>query len=1380
MDEQEALKWLRALLNYFVEYVAMRIFDAVRNWIRTRTRNRFKYLFIPKDQRTFLQAADRFTLSRIHGKQPHIAGIGKIDRRQVGEILSAWDEGLNGILLTGEGGSGKTIISCGIAEKLFVQKVPTLFIDCLEIPGSSSLREFIESNIPYSEGFLEKVRKTSERQNFYLIIDQIDSVTSDDLLKEIVTNIRSLVALPGVRVLAVSRTPIPSYQKPLLDLGLPQVICRNLTNEETAELLGCLGILDPSAALLKLGKNLLNLSLIAEIIKSRGALSGISGETELWEKFMRSVAEREGESALYKAFELANTVISGGIRDFSTDIFPGSAIMRLLNRGILAYSTKFRIRFRHENFTYFLCAYDFIHNHDSASELFNKFGEREGRKIIKWVISLLSRHDIHKEAEVISELCRSQNLEFYTKAAVLDVLREDPLPSPEVAQALMEILEKDILAKYFFEELENPEWLPVLNAYGYFLRPPGPQEVEPGSFKYPWWHGGHYLVKYASQYPDIVIYVASNIVTENHSVINTVLEALLEIPPGQAAVPVVHLSSWLQNTSLWLNHAKLVEYILHLLRDNLVVQALAVLKSLFTPKLPASRKTSKDPGYFPTSARGALDDHALEEIWSAVGNAFIQIEPDKLCKTLSVCLKNMIDAEEIYNRETPLDYTPSYWRRAVEEHSQNTGLEKTKDILVNGIRDSLIESFQQDPPVTINLIEEFLESKHSILKRIAIFSLSILAEKTNDLVPQLLMEKRNYDDRYIHHEFYALLNRKFLLLEEFEQSEVIKRLFHGPPVDEKEKNYYQRYYPDKTPGEIEKVMQADKNHWIIRRMWAIRDCLKGSERERYDKLVTEYGEPKHPYFLSWTGEITDVEYVSPITTNEIIAMGDSELIEVLKEYQPGRLDKRPLRSGLAQALQSAVIKKPERFSGLGRSLADPSIDYVFGYHYLVGIRQSFDNELLDIDSILQLCVYLAESEEELPSEALMDRAFMLREAHIETARTIEGLLDAVSFVLDEKHMLLIRDVVDLLLRNQDPNDQTLDEENWDPATKSLNTVRGLAMHALVKIAKRENKRLEEEAKIEGSKYKPLLDLFVKNRLEKHLDKEADGSLAVHAVYGMYTPLLDYLDGEWLESNIKKIFPSEKKLHVFWLGAWDAYVSFNRVYQDVFDLMIPQYQKAVSMLSQSSQEKQIRPERNRRLTEHLCYAFIHGLIDYGSDDGLLSAFYQNAKPSSRGHVARWLSHTFKEIGLTQDNPIWQRMLELYKRRLNEAEQSKNDEDFVEELTGYLRWMDKAPMRFEDLHPLLLINVKYVRESYHAKDVVEYLADQSRQHPILTIKTLGALLEAVSREWWFYNKEQLEEIIKNAQETENIEAIESANYVINLLGERGDFKWKGFLH
>ena len=84
---------------------------------------------------------------------------------------------------------------------------------------------------------------------------------------------------------------------------------------------------------------------------------------------------------------------------------------------------------------------------------------------------------------------------FYDNALIMDQYKGLLSPTGEQINSLLEYLNHDEYAQYFFTNLENPIWVLPLYENGFFAKVPPPLADPNNSdyFSMPAWHAGEYL-----------------------------------------------------------------------------------------------------------------------------------------------------------------------------------------------------------------------------------------------------------------------------------------------------------------------------------------------------------------------------------------------------------------------------------------------------------------------------------------------------------------------------------------------------------------------------------------------------------------------------------------------------------------------------------------------------------------------------------------------------------------------------------------------------------------------------------------------------------------------------------------------------------------------
>ncbi len=102
--------------------------------------------------------------------------IGHIKRREVQDIQVAWEGGINGVLLVGDAGSGKTGVVLDLAKDLHRHGTPILFINAKELPAVEDPAKFIKERIPISDDIGIAFHRLGQEKLCVLIVDQLDIV----------------------------------------------------------------------------------------------------------------------------------------------------------------------------------------------------------------------------------------------------------------------------------------------------------------------------------------------------------------------------------------------------------------------------------------------------------------------------------------------------------------------------------------------------------------------------------------------------------------------------------------------------------------------------------------------------------------------------------------------------------------------------------------------------------------------------------------------------------------------------------------------------------------------------------------------------------------------------------------------------------------------------------------------------------------------------------------------------------------------------------------------------------------------------------------------------------------------------------------------------
>ncbi len=105
-------------------------------------------------------------------------------------------------------------------------------------------------------------------------------------------------------------------------------------------------------------------------------------------------------------------------------------------------------------------------------------------------------------------------------------------PTPEQVDAVIRRLIHVGQIKYFFDRLENPNWVEPLWERGFFKNPPPSISGErENTIAFPIWPESQYLARMAEHVPELVCEIIKKIpTTENARVLEDFLDATLAMP----------------------------------------------------------------------------------------------------------------------------------------------------------------------------------------------------------------------------------------------------------------------------------------------------------------------------------------------------------------------------------------------------------------------------------------------------------------------------------------------------------------------------------------------------------------------------------------------------------------------------------------------------------------------------------------------------------------------------------------------------------------------------------------------------------------------------------------------------------------------------------
>jgi len=948
-------------------------------------------------------------------------------------------------------------------------------------------------------------------------------------------------------------------------------------------------------------------------------------------------------------------------------------------------------------------------------------------------------------------------------------------PTPEQLDRAIARITRREHYRYFFNKLENPEWLEPLWEKGFFRSPPEPQiDQEHSTVNFPLWPEAGYLSRMAVHKPEVVKKIILQMPdTSNIYVIYNLADAILNMPPDIAAQLMDKPKAWAGYTPALdpLLADKLGKLISHLAHGGQPKAALILAETLLEilPDLTVKGKPA--------------DGSVLEELFAPLPKPKAKLDPWHYEEVLKKHIPELVRAAKLdtvkllcdlldkalrfshRRKDKTSDYS-SVWRPAVEEHPHNIKGDM-KNALVDSIRDAAELLAREDLALIPRIVEQLETRTWPIFHRIALHLLRQYPEKDPGLVAGYLMKRSKFSDSNLEHEYFSLLKERFRTLAIDQQEAILDWIDQGPDLS---------WMGSDVPA---KEVVEQKKSWQLWRLTWIKDDLTGEWKKRYEALAEELGEQEHPEFpidmsTGWIGPI------SPKTSDELQAMDVAEIVKFLKTWKPTgdpRFELAPEPEGLGRNLAKAVSQSPERFAAMATEFQ--GLDPTYVRALITGLHEAAkQGKAFDWEPVLKLCHWVVEQPREI-----VDGTVKHFEADPHWGWTRKEIAHLIQLGFDEDSIDFdLRSIVwEILSPITDDPDPTPKEDKarsgLNPLELAINTPRGEAMDAVIHYATWVRRHLKNLPDGKERLERGFAEIAEARRvLEKHLDPEYDPSLAVRSIYGLEFPRLVFLDTKWAEEKASQIFPLEESQRAFWEAAWRAYIVYNQPYSNVFEVLRNQYAFAIEHMDLSEEKQRSPGDPDDQLAQHLMVFYWWGEIEL--DDPLLSRFWEQAPSSLRkdalGFIGRSLRGTKDEIS----PEILGRLKYLWEKRIELAKQAP--EYHKSEISAFGWWFISRKFEGEWAISQLLDVLSIAGKVERDDSVIEQLAVLVERMPLQCILCLRAIAEGDREGWRIYMaREHVRSILSATIHSPNSEAAEEAKKLINYLGSRGYFEFGDLL-
>jgi len=944
-------------------------------------------------------------------------------------------------------------------------------------------------------------------------------------------------------------------------------------------------------------------------------------------------------------------------------------------------------------------------------------------------------------------------------------------PTPEQVTNAIALLGQAAQARYFFDRLTNPEWIQVLRDRGLFRNPaPSDRNEEKGTISFPPWPPSRFLARMASERPELVRDVFLQMDrSDNLAVYEDMVDAALRMPANLAATLARRVVEEVSGPYAPLPD-KLATLMIHLAKGGEQRDALRLARYLLEPlkSKPPLAIDGRDDQRLSPDAEARISEFEYQEIVQDSYPVLTQHVGLPAFHLICDLLEEAVKITRSEKQEPPFDYS-SIWRPAVEDHSQNISAD-LENTLVSGVRRSAEELVNADRRRLMDLVDLLERRPWHIFHRIALYLLRVFAEvdEARDAIAVRLTRRELFDASWARHEYVLLETKAFASLAPDDRTRILQWIEQGPDLEAFKRSHEEWGGKAASDSELEMYRKA----WQRDRLAPIREGLPPNWSDLYTRLVGEAGEPEHPEFSSYSTTFSGP--TSPRSVEEISTLSVGAVVEFLRDWRPPREHFGPTPEGLGRNLASAVKARPEQFATEAEAFRGLDPTYVralfHGFSEATGEKRSFDWA-----RVLALAVWVLEQpvgDRDRGARGLdRDPGWGWSRKAIAALLTAGFREEAIPFEEREHAWAVLKP----LTEDPDPSPEEDASDGMDPATLSINTTRGEAMHAVIQYSLWVHRHLKTQGRDEllraGFEGMPE----VRDVLERRLQVDLEPTRAIRAVYGQWFPWLTLLDAEWARARAAEIFLSPNVSEPLWHAAWGTYIVFCAPYTSVFEILRDQYRTAIERLGPEPHERDGLRDPERRLAEHLVVYYWRGQLPL--DDPLLARFWEKASPKVAAHALSYIGRSLREDKGVPDESIMERFKALWESRV--AAVAAAGTERVPEAAAFGWWFVSGKFNEVWATTNLVKALDLARKVEFASRVVERLAEIAAGLPRQAVDALWVLVED-SEPWEIYAWRQSIRTVTSVALQSGDEAVRrKAEELIHGLGQRGYFDFRDLL-
>jgi hypothetical protein len=913
-------------------------------------------------------------------------------------------------------------------------------------------------------------------------------------------------------------------------------------------------------------------------------------------------------------------------------------------------------------------------------------------------------------------------------------------PTPEAVDGALARLGKPGANAYFFDNLKNPHWIHPLYKRGFFKRPPA-AERDPAerTISFPDWPELRYLLRMAPDAPaDVGEIVVAIPETDNARIRQIMIQIGLLLPREASKQLGGRAIGWLEEPIVRLNFGEaFAQFIAHLARLGEIKTALAMATRLFLVDRESNGTRSRD----------ALDAWHVERFLKQCVPSLLETAG---LRTLEFLRDRLYAATKPTSPATGDDY--SYIWRSDILHAKYASKE-VSDVFVDAVRDSALTLARDKNVGPENVFSALLAIDRPILKRIAMYIASMVADACDPIVMRFLLDRSLVDRLTCRAEYSMLLQATFEKLPAKDRKRIEEclttNLLESIPEDT------QKELSSEKLGRFAKHTQRD-------RLLAFGPVLPAPLVPTLTRLTEEEGPP-----ISYQSTVTPFEPASPVSRDDLLAMPVTEIVRFIDQWEPSSGFREANAQGLGQSLHAIAKARANEFAEQARLWINREAIYIRWVVMGVSDAVALNARIEQWPPLLDLAKWII-VQADPPPPTTRDPWRGLDSGWIGARQSIIRLLNN-GLVHKESGLPFecrsdVWSILERLLNDTDPKVSEVDESTIDndSLAQSINCVRGEATHALFRYlwwVHEKSAQADQPASLDRMpEVRAALGRTVR-----------DPAPAIRSVLGDWLRTILFFDFSWASAHIDDIFPESDASMPFWLASWGTFVKYSLPYDPAFDLLESKYELAILRLRSSSDEER-KSMGELGLGHHLASYFWRAIGGERSHE-LLLRYFDDCSPAAAGQIAASLGQGLRRTAAPVSGDTIASLMRLWGE-LRDRGAGWGEQKQREVLRQFGRWF--ASGRFPNdwslkgLNECLLTGAGLV----DLEEVLVQLESLAASEPREVATCLGLLLKDDRQLWhpmaW---QREVERVLEALLRSKDNEGRKDAELIVNRLVEGG---------